>query len=104
MSSVICHDLTALKPNVSSRKLSQFSGPARLKGGKSSGQNVEHHERNPEQLHTGSRHLKHGQNTRPQQGKPNLTSRLAPRWGHHEPLRDFLFNIIHVCFNPVTSH
>ena len=80
MSSVICHDLTALKPNVSSRKLSQFSGPARLKGGKSSGQNVEHHERNPEQLHTGSRHLKHGQNTRPQQGKPNLTSRLAPRW------------------------
>ena len=72
MSSVICHDLTALATNASSRKPSQFSGPARLKGGKSSGKNVEDHERNPEQPDTDSRHLKHGQITRPQQGKPNL--------------------------------
>ena len=85
MSSVICHDLTALATNASSRKPSQFSGPARLKGGKSSGKNVEDHERNPEQPHTASRHLKLGQHTRPHQGKLNLrifsllTSRLAGR-------------------------
>ena len=72
MSSVICHDLTALATNASSRKLSQFSGPARLKGGKSSGKNVEDHERNPERPDTLTRHLKPGQHTRPHQGKLNL--------------------------------
>ena len=73
MSSVICHDLTALATNASSRKLSQFSGPAGLKGGKSSGKNVEDHERNPEQQpHTDSRHLKLGQHTGPHQGKLSL--------------------------------
>lgn len=65
----------ALATNASSRKLSQFSGPARLKGGKSSGKNVEDHEMNPEQLHTDSRHLKHGQNTRPQPVTGTTTSR-----------------------------
>jgi len=65
----------ALATNASSRKPSQFSGPARLKGGKSSGKNVEDHERNPEQPDTDSRHLKHGQNTRPQQVRGTTTSR-----------------------------
>lgn len=65
----------ALATNHTSRKLSQFSGPARLRGGKSSGKNVEDHERNPEQPDTDSRHLKHGQNTRPEQVRGTTTSR-----------------------------
>ena len=85
MSTVICHDLTALATNASSRKLSQFSGPARLKGGKSSGKNVEDHERSPGQpdTDTDSRHLKPGQNTRPEQAKQgelNLTIISGLAW------------------------
>lgn len=66
----------ALATNASSRKLSQFSGPARLKGGKSSGKNVEDHERNPGQpdTDTDSRHLQHGQHTRPEPAKQGTTS------------------------------
>merc|ERR1711863_59977 len=66
----------ALATNASSRKLSQFSGPARLKGGKSSGKNVEDHESNPGQpdTDTDSRHLQRGQHTRPEPAKQGTTS------------------------------
>lgn len=74
----------ALATNASSRKLSQLSGPARPKEGKSSGKNVGDHERNPDQADT--RHLKHGHNTRTGQvatSRPGPSSVRQRESNHH---------------------
>jgi len=91
----------ALATNASSRKLSQFSGPARLKGGKSSGKNVEDHERNPEPLDTDSRHLKHGQNTRPEQRSNSSRRRKSNDDGSEDIFDDDKLDSSHTHTGPV---
>jgi len=78
----------ALATNASSRNLGQFSSPARLKGGKSSGKNVEDHERNSVQLDTDSRHLKHGQNTRLEPGTSTSRKRKSNEDGFKDIFDD----------------
>jgi len=75
----------AIATNASSRKAGQFFGPARLKGGKSSGRNCKDHERNSEQPDT--RHVKNVDKIQRERGAISVTIQNSRRGKKSDDMR-----------------